>query len=85
MRHGDPGAPGDGGRGGGRDEPHGERDRVLDDESGLSEVDGEALVNKSLELLLERERPTSIFRELRLSTISEYFPPHLGGLRRCRS
>ncbi len=48
-------------------------------------MDGEALVNKSLELLLERERPTSIFRELRLSTISEYFPPHLGGLRRRRS
>ncbi|MBW3579713.1 MAG: hypothetical protein KY447_02810 [Actinobacteria bacterium] len=57
----------------------------FDHEWGLSEVDGEALVNKSFELLLERERPTSILRELRLSTISEYFPPHLGGLRRRRS
>ncbi len=47
-------------------------------------MDGEALVNESFELLL-REPPKSILRELRLSTISEHFLPHLGALRRRRS
>ena len=56
----------------------------FDDELGPSEVDGETLVNESFELLL-REPPKSFLRELRLSTISEHFPPQLGALRRRRS